>query len=71
MCTTNNGTINNITINNYMNDNIDYISEAFIKRMFDHLKNKDEHHIPIPKVIENIKFNPRHKENSFFNKKNL
>ena len=23
---------------NYMNDNIDYISEAFIKRMFNHLK---------------------------------
>lgn len=60
----NNGTINNITINNYTNDNIDYISEAFIKRMFNHLKNKDEHHIPIPKVIENIKFNPSHKENN-------
>ena len=67
---TNNGTINNnITINNYMNDNIEYISDAFIKKMFNHLKNKKTHIIPIPKMIENIKFNSNHKENSFFNKK--
>ena len=32
--------------------------------MFNHLKNTDEHHIPIQKVIENIKFNPNHKENN-------
>ena len=35
----NNGTINNITINNYSNDNRDviaYISDAFIKRMFNY-----------------------------------
>ena len=55
---------NNIIINNYMNDNIEYISDAFIKKMFNHLKNEDEHHIPIQKVIENIKFNPYHKENN-------
>jgi len=58
---------NNITINNYMNDNmrlVSYISEAFIKRMFNHLKYTEEHHIPIQKVIENIKFNPNHKENN-------
>lgn len=61
---TNKGTINNIVINNYSNDNIDYISDNFIKRMFDHLKNDKEHHIPISKVIENIKFNPHHKENN-------
>jgi len=47
-----------------MNDNIEYISDAFIKRMFTYLENKNEHHIPIPKMIENIKFNPNHKENN-------
>ncbi len=64
--TTNNGTINNnnIIINNYSNDNIEYISDAFIKKMFNHLKNKKNHIIPIPKMIENIKFNPNHKENN-------
>lgn len=61
----NNGTINNnITINNYMNDNIEYISDAFIKKMFNHLKNIKTHIIPIPKMIENIKFNSNHKENN-------
>jgi len=62
---TNNGTINNnITINNYSNDNIEYISDAFIKRMFNHLKYEKNHIIPIPTMIENIKFNPNHKENN-------
>ena len=62
---TNNGTINNNnTINNYMNDNIEYISDAFIKKMFNHLKNVKTHIIPIPRMIENIKFNPSHKENN-------
>ena len=62
---TNNGVINNnITINNYMNDNIEYISDAFIKKMFNHLKNIKTHIIPIPKMIENIKFNSNHKENN-------
>ena len=60
-CNNNN---NNIIINNYSNDNTEYISEAFIKRMFNHLKNTNEQHIPIHKVIENIKFNPNHKENN-------
>ena len=60
----NNGTINNITINNYSNDNIGYISDTFIKRIFKYLKNTAEYHIPIPRVIENIKFNPNHKENN-------
>lgn len=60
----NNNTNNHIIINNYSSDNTEYITDAFIKRMFNHLKNKDEHHIPIPKVIENIKFNPNHKENN-------
>lgn len=32
--------------------------------MFTYLENKNVHHIPIPKMIENIKFNPNHKENN-------
>jgi hypothetical protein len=60
----NNNNNNHIIINNYSTDNTEYITEAFIQRMFNHLKYKDEHHIPIPKVIENIKFNPNHKENN-------
>ena len=69
---TNNGTINNnITINNYTNDNVDYVTEAFIKRMFNHLKYKNEHHLPIPKMIENIKFNSNHKENNNVKIKNM
>ena len=63
--TTNNGTINNnITINNYSNDNLEYISDAFIKKMFNHLRYNDEHIKSIPSMIENIKFNPNHKENN-------
>jgi hypothetical protein len=62
--TTNNGTINNITINNYKNDNLDYITDNYIKRMFTFLKNENDLHINLPKVIENIKFNPNHKENN-------
>lgn len=62
--TINNGTINNITINNYKNDNLDYISDKFIKRIFNYLKNDNDFHMPIPAVIENIKFNPNHKENN-------
>jgi len=65
----NNGTINNnnnnnIIINNYSNDNIEYITDSFIKNMFNHLKYEKNHIIPIPKMIENIKFNPNHKENN-------
>jgi len=60
----NNGTINNITINNYSNDNLEYISDAFIKRMFNYLRYDKDHIIPIPKMIENIKFNSQHKENN-------
>lgn len=58
---TNNG---NIIINNFNNDNSDYISEEFMKKMFRHLLYEDEQLIPIPKIIENIKFNPHHKENN-------
>ena len=70
----NNGTINqHITINNYTNDNLAYISEQFKERLFNNLLKHSEHSIPLPKLIENIKFNPNHKENIIFflNKKNM
>ena len=60
----NNNTINNNIINNYSNDNLEYISDAFIKKMFNHLKYNEEHIKSIPSMIENIKFNPNHKENN-------
>lgn len=62
----NNGTINNNTliINNYKNDNISYVSDKFLQNIFSHLLCEDEHNLPIPKLIENIKFNPNHKENN-------
>jgi len=62
----NNGSINNcvININNFSNDNIDYVSENFIKRMFSHFLDEKEYSLPIPKLLENIKFNPNHKENN-------
>jgi hypothetical protein len=59
----NNGTINNIIINNYKEDNLEYITEKFKDILFKHLKDKDDHVKPIPLIIENIKFNPNHKEN--------
>ena len=70
----NNGIINNINnniINNFNNDNLDYISEKFMNRMFKHLLFEDEYNIPIPKIIENIKFNPNHKENNNVKIKNM
>jgi hypothetical protein len=61
----NNGTINqHIVINNYNNDNLSYISEQFKERLFNNLLKRSEHSIPLPKLIENIKFNPNHKENN-------
>ena len=60
--TTNNIT-NNIIINNYTNDNIDYISEKFKDRLFNQILLKN-YSIPLPNLIENIKFNPNHKENN-------
>jgi len=55
---------NNTTINNYSNDNLEYIIDAVIKKMFNHLRYNDEHIKSIPSMIENIKFNPNHKENN-------
>ena len=52
-----------IIINNYGNDNLEYISEKFKDRLFKTLLDEEEYNIPLPKLIENIKFNPNHKEN--------
>jgi hypothetical protein len=61
----NNNIINQkIIINNYGNDNIEYISEKFKDKLFQNFLCNDDYHIPIPKLIENIKFNPNHKENN-------
>lgn len=62
--TINTGTINHITINNYNNDNLEYISEQFKEKLFNNLLKSSEHVIPLPKLLENIKFNPNHKENN-------
>jgi len=60
----NNGTINKtIIINNYNNDNLEYISEKFKDKLFKALLDEEEYNFPIPKLLENIKFNPNHKEN--------
>ena len=54
----------NIIINNFNNDNLEYISDGFRNKIFQHLKFDDEFYLPIPKLIENIKFNHNHKENN-------
>jgi hypothetical protein len=60
-----NNTINQkIIINNYRNDNIEYISEKFKDKLFQNFLCDEDYDIPIPKLIENIKFNPNHKENN-------
>ena len=62
----NNNNNNNIIqiINNFKDDNIKHISDKFIINMFKCLENKNNFKIPIPRLIENIKFNPNHKENN-------
>ena len=72
---TNNTTINNtnsnntncynktIIINNYRNDNLEYISDRFKDNLFKNLLDNEKYNIPLPKLIENIKFNSNHKEN--------
>ena len=63
--TLNNGTIN-ITVNNYNEDNIKYISDKFMTNILDRLSKRDDDSLKgaIPHLIENIKFNPSHKENN-------
>jgi hypothetical protein len=60
---TNNCIINNLIINNYSKDNYQYITEKFKDRLFRNLCDRDDYIKPIPSLIENIKFNPNHKEN--------
>ena len=60
---TNNNSIIQI-VNNFNDDNIKHISDKFIINMFKCLENKNNFKIPIPRLIENIKFNPNHKENN-------
>jgi hypothetical protein len=55
---------NTIIINNYKNDNLEYISDKFKNIIFNQLIDEEDHHLPISKLIENIKFNPNHKENN-------
>jgi len=62
--TINNGTINNIVINNYNEDNIDYITDKF-KYLILNMIPQDQVNT-IPKLLENVKFNPNHKENNNF-----
>ena len=53
----------NTIINNYKNDNIEYISDRFKNNLFKNLLNKEHHIILLPKLIDNIKFNSNYKEN--------
>jgi hypothetical protein len=59
----NSGIINQIIINNYKEDNHSYISNNFKDVLFKSLSNSNNYSKPIPRLIENIKFNPNHKEN--------
>ena len=61
----NNNSYNNntIIINNFGNDNLEYITENFKDRLFDNLLSPQNHINPVPRLLENIKFNPNHKEN--------
>ncbi len=62
--TLNNGTINNITINNFNADNTEYFSDKFKNKILNYFKNNDKFHLPVPNVVQNLKFNPNHKENN-------
>jgi hypothetical protein len=65
--TVNNGTINNninVTINNFNNDDTSYFSENFKNRILKYFTDDKKFHLPIPKVVQNLKFNPNHKENN-------
>ena len=63
--TLNNGTINNnITINNFNTDNKEYFSDKFKNKILNYFKNNNKFHLPVPNVVQNLKFNPNHKENN-------
>jgi len=53
-----------IVINNYGNNNLDYMTDKFKNNLMKHFLFEDEYKEPIPKLIENINFNPNHKENN-------
>jgi hypothetical protein len=66
--TINNGTINNgtinITVNNFDEDNKNYFTDKFKERIINYFANCNMFHLPIPHVVQNLKFNPNHKENN-------
>ena len=65
--TVNNGTINNninVTINSFNADDTSYFSENFKNRILKYFTDNKKFHLPIPKVVQNLKFNPNHKENN-------
>jgi hypothetical protein len=53
----------NIIVNNFSSDNTSYISDKFKENMLKYFENNN-YHIPIPKIVQNLKFNPNHKENN-------
>jgi hypothetical protein len=65
----NKGVINNnntIILNNFDQTNIEYISDAFMKRVLTRLTKTDDDNLKkgIPHLVENINFNPNYKENN-------
>ena len=67
--TTNNGTINNtnnIIINNYGQENLDYLTDALMKKILTRLTKHDDDSLKnaIPILAQAIHFNPNHKENN-------
>jgi hypothetical protein len=65
--TINNGTItvnNNVTINNFNADDTTYFSDNFKNKILKYFTDYNKFHLPIPKVVQNLKFNPNHKENN-------
>ena len=53
----------NVTINNFNADNTSYFSDKFKERIINYFAS-NKYHLPIPKVVQNLKFNPNHKENN-------
>jgi len=53
-----------ITINNYNNDNLEYINEIFNDELFNNMIRTAEYITLLPQLIKNIKFNSNHKENN-------
>jgi hypothetical protein len=63
--TVNNITVNNnVTINNFNADDTTYFSDNFKNKILKYFTDYNKFHLPIPKVVQNLKFNPNHKENN-------